>query len=106
LHHIITLAERHGSDARVAHYDHRLGRHVRYGETLPADDIESLRWLYAQISGNGHGPLIKSWHQGHNCKGTCPPETTWPVYGLLCLFAQLGRLGIAPFNDGVVRPHG
>jgi hypothetical protein len=32
-------------------------------------------------------------------------ETTWPVYGLLCLFRQLGRLGIPPFNDGVIRPH-
>ena len=27
-----------------------------------------------------------------------------PIYGLLCLFAQLGKLDIAPFNDGVVGP--
>lgn len=26
------------------------------------------------------------------------------MYGLLCLFQQLGRLGIAPFCDGLVRP--
>lgn len=104
LHYIIPLAERHGSDARVAQFDHRLGRHVQYGETLSADDIEPLRQLYTEISAKGHGSLINSWHQGQDCKGTCPPETTWPVYGLLCLFAQLAKLDIAPFNDGSVCP--
>src|SRR5436309_65108 len=34
LRYIIPLAERHGSDARVAQYDRRLGRHVQYGETV------------------------------------------------------------------------
>jgi hypothetical protein len=106
LHYIIPLAERHGSDAWVAHFDHRLGRHMQSAERLSADDIEPLRKLYTEISANGHGLLINSWHQGHDCKGTCPPETTWPIYGLLCLFAQLGRLGMAPFNDGAIRPHG
>src|SRR5262245_27818351 len=101
LHYIIPLAERHGSDARVAQYDSRLGRHVEYAETLTEDDIEPLRHLYAEISARGHCPLINRWHQSHDC---CPPETTWPVYGLLCLFAQLGRLGIAPFSDGAVCP--
>lgn len=104
LHYIIPLAERHGTDARVAQYDRRLGRHVEYAETLTDDDIEPLRQLYAEISAKGHGPLISRWHQSHDCKGTCPPETTWPVYGLLCLFAQLGRLAIVPFSDGVVCP--
>jgi hypothetical protein len=104
LHYIIPLAERHGSGARVAEYDRRLGRHVQYGETLSAKDIEPLRQLYAEISAKGHGPLINSWHQSHDSKGTCPPETTWPVFGLLCLFAQLGKLGIPPFSDGVVCP--
>jgi len=106
LHYIIPLAERYGSDARVAEYDHRLGRCVRYGEKLSAYDIEPLRQLYSEIAAKGHGPVINDWHQGHSCKGTCPPETTWPIYGLLCLFAQLGTLGIAPFNDGLIRPHG
>lgn len=104
LHYIIPLAERHGSDARIAHYDRALGRHVEYGERLSDEEIEPLRQLYREISVKGHGPLINSWHQNHSCKGICPPETTWPVYGLLCLFDQLGRLGIAPFSDGVVRP--
>jgi hypothetical protein len=104
LHYIIPLAERHGSDARVAQYDHRLGRHVAYAETLSAEDIHPLRRLYTAIRAKGHGPLINRWHQSHDCKGTCPPETTWPVYGLLCLFAQLARLGIAPFSDGVICP--
>jgi hypothetical protein len=89
LHYIIPLAERHGSDARVAQFDRRLGRHVQYAETLSPKDIEPLRQLYAKISAKGHCPLINSWHQSHSCKRTCPPETTWPVYGLLCLFAQL-----------------
>ena len=105
LHYIIPLAERHGSDARVAQFDRRLGRHVQYAETLTADDIEQLRRLYNEISAKGHGPLINSWHQGHDGKGTCPPETTWPIYGLLSLFDQVGRRGIAPFNDGAIRPH-
>jgi len=104
LHYIIPLAHRHGSDARVAEYDHRLGRHVQYGETLAEADIEPLRQLYAEIRMKGHGPLINSWHQSHSCKGTCPNETTWPVYGLLCLFRQLGSLGIAPFDDGTIGP--
>lgn len=104
LHYIIPLAERHGSDARVASFDHHLGRHVQYGETLSAEAIDSLRKLYTQINAKGHGPLLNSWHQGHSGKGTCPRETTWPIYGLLCLFAQLGRLGIAPFSDGAIRP--
>jgi hypothetical protein len=104
LHYIIPLAERHGSEARVAHYDRRLGRNVQYGETLLAEDIEPLQQLYAEICEKGHGPLINSWHRCHDGKGTCPPESTWPVYGLLSLFAQLGRLGIPPFSDGVVGP--
>ena len=106
LHYIIPLAERHGSEARVARFDHRLGRHVRYGETLTAEDIEPLRRLYAEICSKGQGPLINRWHQEHDDRRKCPPETTWPIYGLLCLFDQLGRLEIAPFNDGVIRPHG
>ena len=104
LHYIIPLAERHGSDARVAQYDRRLGRHVEYGETLSQNEIELLRQLYTEIVAKGHNSLINTWHQGHNGKGRCPPETTFPVYGLLCLFAQLGKLGIAPFTDGVVCP--
>ena len=104
LHYIIPLAEKHGTDARVAHYDRALGRHVQYGETLSDEEIEPLRALYAEISTKGHGPLINSWHQGHSGKGTCPPETTWPVYGLLCLFRQLCNCGTAPFTDGAVGP--
>jgi hypothetical protein len=104
LHYIIPLAERHGSDARVAQYDHRLERHVKYGETLAEDHIESLRHLYTEISVKRHCALINRWHQNHSCKETCPPETTWPIYGLLCLFAQLAKLDITPFNDGVVCP--
>jgi hypothetical protein len=103
LHYIIPLAEQHGTEARVAQYDHALGRHVQYGERLSDEEIEPLRKLYMEISSRQDGPLINSWHQ--SSKGTCPPETTWPVYGLLCLFRQLGDLGIAPFNDGVIRPH-
>lgn len=104
LHYIIPLAERHGSMARIAAYDSALGRHVTYGETLPPGDIEPLRRIYAEIAANGHGPLINSWHQTHSGKDTCSPDTTWPVYGLLCLFRQLGQLGIAPFNDRKVAP--
>jgi hypothetical protein len=104
LHYIIPLAEQHGTDARVAHFDRTLGRHVQYGERLSADEIEPLRRLYAEIRAKGHGPLINDWHHSHGGKGTCPPETTWPVYGLLCLFAQLGKLGVAPFSDGEVGP--
>jgi hypothetical protein len=102
LHYIIPLAERHGSDARVAQYDRRLGRHVQYGETLSQDEIEQLRQLYTEIVAKRHNPLINTWHQSQWRK--CPPETSFPIYGLLCLFAQLGELGIAPFNDGVVCP--
>jgi hypothetical protein len=104
LHYIIPLAEQHGSNARLAHFDHSLGRHVQYGETLSVEDIEPLRQLYAEISAKGHGPLINGWHESHSGKRTCPPETAWPIYGLLCLFEQLGDLGIAPFNDRVVCP--
>jgi hypothetical protein len=103
LRYIIPLAERHGSEARVAHYDHRLGRHVQYGETLSSEDIESLRQLYAEIRAKGHSSRINSWHRSQSGE-TCPSETTFPVFGLLCLFAQLGKLGVAPFNDGTVGP--
>jgi hypothetical protein len=105
LHYIIPLAERHGSNARIALFDHHLGRHVQYGEKLSSDDIESLRQLYYEIKAKGHGPLINSWHA--TCKATHDRDirdTTWPVYGLLCLFAQLGSLGVSPFNDGSVGP--
>jgi hypothetical protein len=105
LHYIIPLAEQHGTEARIAHYDGALGRHVQYGDRLSDEEIEPLRLLYAEISVRGHSPLVNRWHQSHDCKGTCPPETTWPVYGLLCLFRQLGELGIVPFNDGLIRPH-
>lgn len=104
LHYIVPLAERHGYEARVVHFDHHLGRHVEYAEKLSADDIEPLRQLYTEIRAKGHSPLINSWYHGHSGKKTCPSETTWPIYGLLCLFAQLGKLGIAPFNDGAVGP--
>jgi hypothetical protein len=104
LHYIIPLAERHGSKARVAYYNRRLRRHVEYGETLSQDEIEPLRQLYAEISAKGHSRLINTWHESHSGERACPPETTFPIYGLLCLFAQLGKLGIAPFNNGVVCP--
>lgn len=103
LHYIVPLAEQHGAGARVSHYDATPGRHVKYGERLSEEDMKPLRQLYAQISAKGHGPLINSWHQSQG-KDACPPETTWPVYGLLCLFQQLGDLGFAPFNDGIVGP--
>ncbi len=99
LHYIIPLAERHGSNARVAKFDRRLDRHVEYAETLSPDDIEPLRQLHAEISAKGHRPVIIDWHNGQRGEGTCPRETTWPVYGLLCLFDQLGRLGVPPFSD-------
>lgn len=105
LHYIIPLAERHGTDARIAQYDHRLGRHVDYAEGLSEEDIKSLGQLYTEIRDRGHAAAINGWHQSHDCKGTCPAETTWPVYGLLCLFRQLGNRRFAPFNDGAVRPH-
>lgn len=35
LHYIIPLAEKHGSEARMASFDRRLGRHVKYAEKLP-----------------------------------------------------------------------
>jgi hypothetical protein len=104
LHYIIPLAERHGSEARVALYDPLVGRHVQYAEKLSEDAIESLRALYAEIRAKGHGPVINRWHDAQSGEGACPPETTFPVYGLLCLFAQLGELGIPPFDDGAVRP--
>lgn len=104
LHYIIPLAERHGSDARIAKFDNRLGRHVKYAETLLAGDIEPLRKLYTEINAKGHCSLINSWHHGHSGKDTCPAETTWPVYGLLCLFDQLAKLNISPFNSGAVGP--
>lgn len=104
LHYIIPLAELHGYEARVNSFDPRLGRHVSYGETLSADAVEPLRKLYEEIRAKDHCVLINRWHDGVSAKGTCPPETTFPVYGLLCLFDQLGELGIAPFNDGAVRP--
>jgi hypothetical protein len=104
LHYIIPLAERHGTDARVTLYDRRLGRHVEYAEKLSAAEIEPLRHLYTKIRDSGHAALINQWYQGYSGKKTCPPETTWPVYGLLCLFRQLGNRGIAPFNDGAVGP--
>jgi hypothetical protein len=104
LHYIIPLAELHGSEARVAHFDHRLGRHVKYAENLSPEAIEPLRKLYTEIRAKNHGLLINRWHHGHSGKNTCPAETTWPVYGLLCLFAQLSELGIPPFNDSAVRP--
>lgn len=106
LHYIIPLAERHGTDSRVARFDRQFGRHVQYAERLTAADIEPLRRLYTEIVANDHGPVINRWYESHAGKGTCPPETTWPVYGLLCLFAQLGRLEVPPFDDGAVRPSG
>jgi hypothetical protein len=103
LHYIIPLAERHGSDARVHAFDPRLGRHVSYAEKLSPSDIESLRALYVEIRAKGHGLAINRWHDAKG-ENACPPETTFPVYGLLCLFAQLGDLGVPPFDDGAVRP--
>ncbi len=57
LHYIIPLAEKHGSEARIAEYDRRLKRHVQYGETLSAKDIETLGMLYIAIRTNGRWPL-------------------------------------------------
>lgn len=103
LRYIIPLAEQHGTNARVAHYDCVLDRHVEYAERLSDTEIEPLRQLYREISAKGHGPLLNRWYQNRSSEGSCPAETTWPVGGLLYLFDQLSRLGISPFNDGVVR---
>lgn len=102
LHYLIPLAELHGSEARVVGYDPALGRRVFYAERLSAEDIEPLRLLYGQIRDRGHAALITGWY--HARSPDCPPETSWPVYGLLCLFQQLGERGIDPFDDGAVSP--
>ena len=62
LHYIIPLADLHGSEVRVHGFDHRLGRHVSYGEKLSADAIKPLRNLYIEIREKGHGELINRWH--------------------------------------------
>jgi len=102
LHYIIPLAELHGSEARVVGYDPALGRRVFYGERLSAEEIEPLRQLYVDIRDRGHAVLITGWHQAH--WSDSPPETSWPVYGLLCLFQQLGERGVEPFDDEAVSP--
>lgn len=101
LHYIIPLADNHGNKGRIATFDSKLGRHVTYGETLSADAIEALRALYIEIRTKGHGPLLNEWL--HSNSGKCPAETTSPTFGLLCLFRQLGELGVQPFNDESVR---
>jgi hypothetical protein len=105
LHYIIPLAEQHGTDARVSKFDHRLGRHVSYAEALSAQEIEPLRQLYGEIRAKGHSLAINRWHEEHGPgKTPCPAETTWPIFGLLCLFDQLRKLDVTPFNDGTVGP--
>ncbi len=75
-----------------------LGGDVLYAEKLSSDEIEPLCKLYNEIKTRGHSPLINGWHQGRSCKRTCPPETTWPIYGLLCLFAQLRETWYCPIQ--------
>lgn len=105
LHYIIPLAERHGYEARIAKYDERLGRHVPYSETMSEGDVEQLRQLYEEICSKDHSGAINSWYQNQTGEvRTCPSETTWPIYGLMCLFGQLGSRGIAPFDNGAVAP--
>lgn len=103
LHYIIALAERHGSEARVTQYDERLRRYVPYAEKLSANEIQSLRLLYNEICSKDHGPLINRWHRDSR-KANCPAETSFPIYGLLVLFSQLGDRGVVPFNDGAAHP--
>ena len=98
LRYLLPFAERHGSEAPIANFDRRLGRHVEYGETLSAKEINSLRELYNQIKAEGHASVINQWLQN-----APDNEAAWPISGLLILFAQLGKRGIAPFNDGIVR---
>jgi hypothetical protein len=102
LHYIIPLAQRHGSDARISEFDHKLGRHVKYAEKLSRREIDELRVLYCEIREKDHGPAINRWHKDKEWRN-CPNETSWPIYGLLCLFGQLSDLGIEPFTDGQVR---
>lgn len=101
LRYIIPLAQRHGSEARIAHRDPKLGRIVKYAEKLSRKEIDELRALYCEIRENDHGPVINRWHDKKPKE--CPSETSWPIYGLLCLFDQLNELGIEPFTDGKVR---
>jgi len=101
LHYIIPLAEQHGYEARVVPFDRELQRHVVYAEHLSEADLAPLRDLYAAIRAKGHADRINEWHHNQS-RETCPAETTFPVYGLLCLFAQLKKLDVAPFNDGTV----
>jgi hypothetical protein len=102
LHYIIPLADIHGNKGRIATFDSKLGRHVTYGETLKADVIEALSGLYTGIRTNGHGAMINEWIHS-NSREKVPAETSSPIFGLLCLFRQLGELGIQPFNDESVR---
>ncbi len=105
-HFIIPLAERHGSQSRVKEFDHKLGRHVAHAEKIGPEEIEQLRTLYCEIRERNQCEPINRWlhEQSKKKEKTCPTETTWLVYGLLCLFDQLGELGIDPFTDGTVRP--
>ena len=54
--------------------------------------------LYAEIRAKDHSRLINLWYSASRESG-CPAETSWPIWGLLCLFSQLRELDIAPFND-------
>jgi len=100
LHYIISLAELHGSDARVLLFDSVLGRHVPHAEKLTKDALRPLGELYNRIVSQGHQQLVRDWQETRDTAGTCSPETTWPVDGLFLLFTELGKKGIAPFNDG------
>lgn len=101
LHYIIPLAQRHGSEAPVGRRDSKTGRVVTYAEKLSHQEIDELRGLYCEIREKEHGPAINRWYKEK--WRNCPNETSWPIYGLLCLFDHLNELGIAPFTDGKVR---
>ena len=105
LHYIIPLADQHGTKARIWEWDPELGRHTGHVERLSSDEIAALSDLYREISARDHGRLINQWHEQHQLTPGFIAATTWPVYGLLILFQELGERGVVPFDDGEIRPH-
>jgi hypothetical protein len=99
-HYLIPLAEQHGNDAPISQFNKKLGRHVEYAEKLKRAQIQELAQLYLTINSKNQGPSIREWHRVYSQKNGCVPETAWPIHGLICLFGQLARLGVSPFNDG------
>ena len=105
LHYIILLAEQHGTDCAKSPTSTAPSVGTwQYAERLSDEEIEPLRQLYADQR-QGAWPANQQLAPEPPVQGHLPAGDDVTGIRAVVLVPAARNLDIAPFNDGVIRPH-